>query len=73
MTQQTNFRLGKKNKQGKYTPSYIQQMVEKLVYRKKLMEAVMAESMAAGKARKAGWKPHEGNVVQAAAGGQMAV
>ena len=40
VTKQTNFRLGKKNKQGKYTPSYIQQMVEKMVHRKKLMEAV---------------------------------
>ena len=38
---------------------------------KKLMEAVMSESIAAGRALDE-WKPHEGKVAVAAAGGQMA-
>ena len=38
---------------------------------KKLMETVMAESIAAGRALEQ-WKPHEGKVAVAAAGGQMA-
>ena len=38
---------------------------------KKLMETVMAESIAAGRAFEQ-WKPHEGKTAVAAAGGQMA-
>ena len=37
---------------------------------KQLMETVMAESIAAGRAV-AEWKPHEGKVAVATAGGQM--
>ena len=33
---QTNFRLGKKNHKGKYTKSYVQQMVEAMLHRKSL-------------------------------------
>ena len=39
---------------------------------KKLMEAVMAESAAAGRALGVDWKPHKGNHDVAEAGGQMA-
>ena len=34
--QQTNFRLGKKNHKGKYSKSYVQQMVEVMLHRKTL-------------------------------------
>ena len=37
---QTNFRLGKKDHKGKYTKSYVQQMVENMLTRKQLSRVV---------------------------------
>ena len=45
VTQQTNYRLGKKNLAGKYTTSYIQQAMQVLLHRKKLnMEVQVRKS-----------------------------
>ena len=40
VTKQTNYRLGKKNLHGKYTPSYIQQAMQVVLHRKQLMAQI---------------------------------